>query len=140
MHAIEIFFISAFILCVSQTIAFAQTNDPIELERICTFGTKMERFAYETPANITFITEDRLDKKIARDIFDSVCYEPKVSLSGTGNRFDLDYVNIDLSKSVEIFKGNGSNWADPVFIQEGSAFQRYTQPRFYGGINLKYRM
>jgi len=31
-------------------------------------------------------------------------------------------------------------WADTVFIQEGSAFQRYTQPGFHGGINLKYKM
>ena len=68
MHAIEIFFISAFILCVSQTIAFAQADDPIELEDISIIGTKTERLTDEVPASITAITEDRLNKEIARDI------------------------------------------------------------------------
>ena len=139
MHAIEIFFVSAFILYVSQSIAFAHANDPVEFEDICIIGTKIERFTDETPASITAITEDRLDKGIVRGISDSFHYEPKVSLSRTGSRFALNYVDIDLIESVEILKGVGSSWADTAFIQEGSAFQRHTQRRFYGGINLKYR-
>ena len=87
MHVIEIFFISAFILCVSQAVAFAQTDDPIELEDISIIGTKTERLTDEIPASITVIKEDRLDKEIAWDISDLVRYEPGISLSGTGSRF-----------------------------------------------------
>ena len=87
MHVIEIFFISAFILCVSQAVAFAQPDDPIELEDISIIGTKTERLTDEIPASITVIKEDRLDKEIARDISDLVRYEPGISLSGPGSRF-----------------------------------------------------
>tara|TARA_B100000925_G_scaffold105096_1_gene77480 strand:+ start:169 stop:2427 length:2259 start_codon:yes stop_codon:yes gene_type:complete len=94
MHVIEIFFISAFILCVSQAVAFAQTDDPIELEDISIIGTKTERLTDEIPASITVIKEDRLDKEIVRDISDLVRYEPGISLSGTGSRFGLSGFNI----------------------------------------------
>ena len=83
----KFFFISAFILCVTQPAAFAQTDDPIELMDISIIGTKNERLTDEIPASITVIKEDRLDKEIAWDISDLVRYEPGISLSGTGSRF-----------------------------------------------------
>ena len=39
-----------------------------------------------------------------------------------------------------IFDKQYLRWADTAFMQTGSAFQRYTQPGFHGGINLKYTM
>ncbi len=94
MHAIEIFFISAFILCVSQTIAFAQTDEPIQLEDISIIGTKTERLTDEISASITVITEDRFDKEIVLDISDLVRYEPGTLLPGTGSRVGFSGFNI----------------------------------------------
>ena len=68
MHTIEIFFVSAFVFWVSQAVAFAQTDVPIELEDISIIGTNTERPTDEFSASITVITQDLSDKKIARDI------------------------------------------------------------------------
>ena len=49
--------------------------------------------------------------------------------------------NFSLSFGLfNIFDKQYLRWADTAFIQTGSAFQRYTQPGFHGGINLKYTM
>ena len=94
MLNIEIFFISAFIVCLAQTGAIAQTADSVELEDISVVGTKTERLNEEVPASVTVITEDRLDKEVVRDISDLIRYEPGVTVSGTGSRFGLSGFNI----------------------------------------------
>ena len=84
-----------------QAVAFAQPDDPIELEDISIIGTKTERLTDEIPASITVITEDRLDKEIARDISDLVRYEPGISLSEQGRGLDYQVLTSEAFKETE---------------------------------------
>ena len=139
----EIVLLLSFIIALQQSTANAQSPSNYELDEISVIGTKTEKLTDEAPdkgwgalLNIIFAAEKKqreisattrqpIDGYTVVDLLGYTTVKENFSLSfGLFNIFDKQYLR----------------WADTAFIQTGSAFQRYTQPGFHGGINLKYTM
>ena len=65
-------------------------EDENDTETLTVVATRTENSADEVPATVSVITEEEIDRKLARTIQDLVRYEPGVSVGGTGSRFGLD--------------------------------------------------
>jgi hemoglobin/transferrin/lactoferrin receptor protein len=72
--------------------ASAQNNNTANsgrLETILVTATRTESDIADTAATVSVLTEQDIERQLARDIRDLIRYEPGVSVGGTGDRFGL---------------------------------------------------